>query len=44
VFATMLQTVGLALIVVSAALISFPVAVAAIGVVAVYVGLAAERD
>jgi hypothetical protein len=43
-FATLLQVVGLALILVAGVLVSIPVAVAAVGVVAVYVGLAAERD
>lgn len=43
-FATLLQVFGLALIILAAALISAPFAVAASGVVAVYVGLAAERD
>jgi|DEB19_MinimDraft_3_1074340.scaffolds.fasta_scaffold13941_4 hypothetical protein len=43
-FATLLQVLGLALIILAAAMVSAPFAVAACGVVAVYVGLAAERD
>lgn len=43
-FATLLQVFGLALIILAAAMVSAPFAVAACGVVAVYVGLAAERD
>lgn len=41
---TLLQVLGLALLITAAALISAPAAVAACGVVSVYVGLAAERD
>ena len=43
-FATVLQTIGLAMIILAAALISAPAAVAACGVVCVFVGLAAERN
>lgn len=41
---TALQLFGLALLIVGAAFVSIPAAVAALGVVSVFVGLAAERD
>ena len=41
---TILQLCGLALVLVAGALISIPASLAALGLVAVFVGLAAERD
>lgn len=43
-FPTILQVFGLALLIAAAALVSVPATIAALGVVAVFVGLAAERD
>lgn len=43
-FPTILQVFGLAFLVAAGALVSVPAAVAALGLVAVFVGIAAERD
>jgi hypothetical protein len=43
-FPTILQVFGLVLLIVAGSLVSVPAAVAACGLVAVFVGLAAERD
>ena len=41
---TILQLSGLALVILAGALISIPAAIAAVALVAVFVGIAAERD
>lgn len=43
-FATVLQLLGLLLLIVAGCFVSFPAALAAVGVVCVYVGAAADRS